>query len=297
MPTTDRDLNFRATVRDGNGGVNSDDVLLTVVDTGTGFAVTSSDNWTGGAPQTITWDVAGTDANGINAANVNILLSTDGGLTFPFTLASGVPNNGSHSLTAPNINTTTARVKIEAAGNVFFDISDADFSITADSGAPGVTLTQTDSDTRVVEDSGTDTYDISLNSAPAGDVTIQIEADGQSEISIDGGPFASSQTVVLNSTAAQTITVRAIGDAVEEGPHTSLLTHSVTSSTSGTYPVDMLIDNFVVNIDDDELPAVIGVDFDFDIPPQPTPTNWTQSSFFADVTMFRAMTDWPERLD
>ena len=47
-------------------------------------------------------------------------------------LAGNVPNNGSASVTLPNIGTHTARIEIQAVGNIFFDVSDSNFTITAD---------------------------------------------------------------------------------------------------------------------------------------------------------------------
>jgi hypothetical protein len=44
-----------------------------------------------------------------------------------------VPNNGSSSITVLNTATASARVKVQAVGNVFFNISNANFSVTASS--------------------------------------------------------------------------------------------------------------------------------------------------------------------
>jgi hypothetical protein len=143
LPTVGRAMNFRVTVRDNNvaaGGVNSANVAVTAAATGP-FLVTSPNtavSLPGGSNQTITWNVAGSNAAPINTANVNILLSTDGGNTFPTTLAAGTPNDGSQSVTLPSVTTSQARVKIEAVGNIFFDVSDANFSITVGGNIPPV---------------------------------------------------------------------------------------------------------------------------------------------------------------
>ena len=133
LPSSARTMNFRVTVRDGQGGVADAGTALTVINTGTPFRVSSPNTattWFGGTNPTITWDVSGTNGGSINAANVKISLSTDGGQTFPTVLFASTPNDGSESLPAPAINTSQARIKIEAIGNVFFDINDTNFTIT-----------------------------------------------------------------------------------------------------------------------------------------------------------------------
>ncbi|MEZ6137234.1 MAG: cadherin domain-containing protein [Pirellulaceae bacterium] len=135
LPTTNRTLNFRVTVRDNNvggGGVNTDDTQVQVVNTGTPFAVTSPNTavtWDGLSQQTVTWDVAGTTAAPISADEVSIYFSIDGGLTYPLTIAENLPNTGTADVFVPNVDTTTGRVMVRAADNIFFDISDQDITV------------------------------------------------------------------------------------------------------------------------------------------------------------------------
>jgi hypothetical protein len=136
LPGVGRVLSFRLTGRDGRQGVSNDLVQLSIVDNAGPFVLNPpSSSWTAGFAQTITWAVAGTNNQPVNCSSVKISLSVDGGFTFPHVLVATTPNDGSELLTLPaNIApTSTARVKIEALGNLFFDISDTNFTIGSDS--------------------------------------------------------------------------------------------------------------------------------------------------------------------
>ena len=130
-------MKFRVTARDNRlagGGVNYDLMQVSITDTGEPFVVSApngGETWDGSAPRTVTWNVAGTAAAPINAANVDIHLSIDGGHTFPIVLATAVPNDGSHEVAVPAVSTQRARVRVTGAGNIFFDITNADFVITS----------------------------------------------------------------------------------------------------------------------------------------------------------------------
>lgn len=127
-----RALQFRIVARDQRGGVTTVPATVQVATQTGPFRVTSPSGaplWAAGSTVAVQWDVAGTTANGIDTASVNVRLSTDGGQSFPIVLAAGVPNNGSASILVPSLNTTTARVKVEAVGNIFFALNDRSFRI------------------------------------------------------------------------------------------------------------------------------------------------------------------------
>ena len=147
LSSVSRTINFRLTVRDNHAFSSSapvavgqtafTDVVVTVSNTSGPFAVTSPNTnitWSAGSAATVTWSVNGTTAAPVSCSTVNILLSTDGGQTFPTVLASATANDGTETITVPSTPGTTNRIKVEAAANIFFDISNTNFTI----GAPAL---------------------------------------------------------------------------------------------------------------------------------------------------------------
>jgi len=141
-PMVARTMDLRVVARDnraGGGGIHSDDTVINVVSTAGPFRVTSPNaatTWTV-QNQTITWDVANTTAAPVSTAFVDILLSTDGGNTFPITLLAGTPNDGSQTVVVPPLSATQCRIKIQATNSVYWDMSNANFTINITADAPG----------------------------------------------------------------------------------------------------------------------------------------------------------------
>ena len=89
-------------------------------------------------------DIEWVASDNANVDSVMILLSTDGGATFPDTLADGEANDSSYTWIVPDIDTKTARIRVVAvdrALNEGSDLSDADFTLWGTiSGIDGQTL-------------------------------------------------------------------------------------------------------------------------------------------------------------
>ena len=281
LPTTARTLSFRATVRDQNrdsGGVNWGDVSLSVVDTGSAFAVTSPNSgetveaW---SFHTVTWNVAGTNGSGIDTSQVHVYLSTDSGRTFPILLAT-VPNTGIASIRFPSFVTSSARLMIQGAGNVFFDVSDQDFSITRPPNAPHVFAPY-----KIRELYGeTSLQSIRLNTAPGGEVALRVAASDGVELSLDGVDYSSTVNLHINNSnynSGVALHVRAYLDA--DFSKIGSITYDVVDSTSAVYTDDFYIRTTQVCL---QLPAqatATGMLFDVNAI-DPTTTRWNQQKTF-----------------
>ena len=135
IPNVARAMDFSLVVRDNGsplgGQTERATTVVTLANTGP-FKVTSQASlqaWAQNSTQNITWDVAGTTANGINTASVTIRMSADGGVTWPYLLAENTPNDGSESVTAPSVVSTNCRIMIEAVGNIYYAVNSKAFAV------------------------------------------------------------------------------------------------------------------------------------------------------------------------
>ncbi len=120
---TDSTLFMNATLwatRSSGGDVTPPTVSVT--------SPTGGQTWKAGSSQTITW----TATDNVGVTTVDIAWSTDGGASYPNTLASGLSNSGSFGWTVPNTPGTTNRIRVtahDAAGNSGSGASAANFTI------------------------------------------------------------------------------------------------------------------------------------------------------------------------
>ncbi|UAM98351.1 T9SS type A sorting domain-containing protein [Polaribacter litorisediminis] len=134
LPSEARELNFSFLVRDNHsrgGGTSRDDMKVEVVDAPP-FIVTSQnteETFNAGQTISVTWSKGITDIAPIDCKNVHIKLSVDGGLTFPIFLKANTPNDESEEVLIPNNATADARIMVEAADNIFYNVNTSKFSI------------------------------------------------------------------------------------------------------------------------------------------------------------------------
>ncbi|GIK20330.1 MAG: hypothetical protein DYG93_05290 [Leptolyngbya sp. PLA2] len=170
LPDVARQMKMRVTARDNRaagGGITTSEVTLNVIGTAGPFDViqpAAGATWSGEG--TVTWNVANTTAAPINCSQVRISLSTDGGQTFPYVLAASTPNDGSETVALPQVSSSQARIKVEAVGNVFFDISPGNFTVQANAlvisipgGPPSVLAPGVETPFDVSIENGTHTLD------------------------------------------------------------------------------------------------------------------------------------------
>lgn len=258
LPGTSRQLNFRATVRDGRAGIASDDVMINVQNTGAAFAVASpagGEVWSGGDTVTVRWDVAGTDAAPIHADRVVIELSADDGQTWPFPLAE-TNNDGQAEVVLPNAAISQGRVRIRPVDNIFFAFS-GPVSIAHDAARPHLRVDPVQ--IHVTEGGPAEAYELALSQTRSQAVRMRIDGGKELRVSVDGEHFAAAMEIELVDATRHTIWVSAAPDAATEGVEAGGLTHTIVSGDDVFVPG--VAAWLPVSIGDDEERALIGVDF------------------------------------
>ncbi len=248
-----RNLNFRLTVRDNSpysstapvkvGQTAFTDMTVTVNGTAGPFAVSTPNaagiTWQAGTPQTVIWTVNGSDQAPVSCANVKISLSTDGGFTWPVVIVDNTPNDGTETITVPNNVTTTARIKVEAVGNIFFDINNANFAITAP--AIGFSFSPSAGANIACGSSSSATASLATTTTGGFSTPIDLTASGNpagTTVTFGTNPLTpgNTTTVVLDNTASLTpgtynITVTGTAGAISQ---TSTIAFVVASSAPPT---------------------------------------------------------------
>jgi Metallo-peptidase family M12B Reprolysin-like/Secretion system C-terminal sorting domain len=265
LSSVPRTMNFRLTVRDnkaagggvasaGGGGCQSSTPFVVNVAGTTPFAVTSpngGESYPAGSTQTITWNNAATTAAPFNVANVRISFSTDGGLTYPTTILASTANDGTESVSMPASVTTTARIRIEAIGNIFFDISNANFTLTTP--PTGYTFgTAPTATTACPAGASITTNNLSTSSFGGFTNPITLAATGNpagTTVSFSSNPLTpgNSTTVTLNNTAslpAGTYTVNISGTATGVAVQNTTATFTITAGAGpviSTQPTNVTV--------------------------------------------------------
>jgi hypothetical protein len=259
LPTWPWVRTFQVTARDnhaGGGAVSTQAITVTIDGNAGPFRVTapnaSTAAWPAGGSANVAWDVANTTGSITQCANVDILLSTDGGTTFPSMLASAVANSGSSVVSVPTVLTTQARVKVACTGNIFFGISSADFLI-----APPISVAATNSP--VTEgNSGTTnaTFTVTLGHSPTQVVTASYAtASGTATSGSDFVPTSGVLTFDASTTVlSQIVNVPVIGDTTYERDETFTLNLTAASNAA------IVTASATATILNDDQPPVASID-------------------------------------
>ena len=131
LPEVSRDMTFRVTARDlhpEGGGVDWDELSFYATAKAGPFTLNYPneirDTLWGGQYMLFTWDVANTDKDPVNCKQVDIIMFKNNNYTQGDTLLRATENDGSAYVLIPNERQTNVRIKVKAADNVFFDMSD-----------------------------------------------------------------------------------------------------------------------------------------------------------------------------
>ena len=99
----------------------------------------------------------------------------------------------------------------------------------ADNDSEGVILAESGGSTDVAEGGPTDGYTVVLTSEPIAEVEITVDPDAQTDLGAGPGVAVVLTFTPADWNAPQLVSVAAVDDAVAEGPHSSTITHALSS--------------------------------------------------------------------
>ncbi|MDN4503476.1 M12 family metallo-peptidase [Alteromonadaceae bacterium BrNp21-10] len=175
MPTTERSLNFKLTVRDNQGGVAIDEMQIQTTLNAEPLQVLAPkalDTWFNQAVNTVQWDVGDTDIAPINCTQVDLWLSTNNGQGFSTLIAEGIANDGEHDVQL-NVSglTTSARLMLKCSDNIFYAVNNGAFTIVA---SPNRAPVAVDDHYEVDQDSTNNQFDVIANDSDVDEDAISI---------------------------------------------------------------------------------------------------------------------------
>jgi hypothetical protein len=123
MPTTNRELNFRLTARDGKGGVATDEMVVTVSTAASALKITAPTSGADLQPDAttvITWEG---DSSLAGCASVDILISENGDENFDVAIAQSTPNDGEFGYTVSSTTTSDSVIMLSCSASGLFALS------------------------------------------------------------------------------------------------------------------------------------------------------------------------------
>ncbi len=204
LPDHTRDLNFRLTARDGKAGrAVWKEIEFYATEKAGPFKVTqpgeNAPDHIAGQKLHVEWDVANTDKEPVSCERVDVYYSTDGGYTFKYLVAEGIPNDGSADVLIPGIPTDNGRIKIKASDNVFFDYSHETFTVVEPS-EPTYALTYSPYYKKLCTPT---TYTVDIGTEAlldySGDITFSMVEDLPDDIQVEfsANPIAAGDSAVM----------------------------------------------------------------------------------------------------
>jgi hypothetical protein len=229
-------------VRDNNagGGSTARDNMKVTVEDAVAFTVSAPNtavSWFSGTTQNITWNKGTTDVAPINCQNVTIKLSIDGGVTFPIILKENTANDGSENIVIPETPTTSARIMVEAADNIFYNVNATNFIIK--SSTPTFVITNT-SGSQFACNTGNESvsYILNFDFVNGFSENVALSAAGQPEgttvsfspstIGVDGN--VTMNVTGLNGAVAQYYTINVLGNSTSISENIDIELNVTTSS-------------------------------------------------------------------